>query len=143
MDSSSCGMQHAKTSVALGENVWDLEKLAHTRNRASMITLSRWFGWSGLHFFIFGKPFLGGLHLLLSLTGILGAASLFFILMLADNPERYLYIAMCLIPALPVAVLSGLVCSFYWMLHDDEYFAQVYPNKKAQDIKSVDISENK
>lgn len=122
------------------ENIWDLEKLTGSHDRATMIKLARRFGWSGLHFFHFGRPFWGMIHLLLSFIGLSGMISLFYIFIFAENPEGYLYIAMSLIPAFMISVLGGILYSIYWTVHDDETFAAVFPpEKKDAEISGSDI----
>ena len=102
-------------------------------DRASMITLARFMGWSGWHYFHFGKPFLGALHLVFSLIGITGIVSIFYILLFATEPELLLRIALALIPGLLISVFSGIVCSFYWSVHSDEDFRKAYPRKEESE----------
>ena len=94
-----------------------------------MIELSKYMGWSGWHFFHFGKPVLGMLHLILSFIGIVGAASCFFILRFADEPGFLLKIALYLIPAIFISTLSGILNSLYWSVHSDDDFRAAYPKK--------------
>lgn len=119
--------------TAVGENMWNLENVIKKHDRAAMIKLASSFGWSGLHYFHFGKPFWGTIHLLLSIIGIVGACSLTYLFIFCDNPGLYLRVAIALIPALLISILSGVICSLYWTMHDDDCFYSVYPEKEKEE----------
>lgn len=130
-----CGCQQEQCSAEAQpakekENAEESLNIPKGYDRKTMIFLAKYLGWSGWHFFHFNKPFLGMLHLLLSIVGLIGAASLLYIVLLVDNAELYFRIACYMIPAFLVSVLSGVICSFYWSLKDDESFQRAYPDKQ-------------
>ena len=104
-------------------------------DRKTMISLARFMGWSGWHYFHFGKPFLGALHLFLSLIGLAGAVAVLYILLFAEEPELLLRIALALIPAFLISVFAGIVCSLYWSVHSDDEFRAAYPQKNNNEKK--------
>ncbi|MBO5766739.1 MAG: hypothetical protein J6S24_10645 [Lentisphaeria bacterium] len=110
----------------------DVSKFFKNHDRESMIFLAKYFGWSGLHYFHFKKPFLGVIHLLCAVAGGVGFVSLIYLILLVKHPEKYLQIAMWLIPLLFLSALSGVICSLYWSLKDDESFQKSYPAEQQE-----------
>ena len=97
-------------------------------NRSAMVKISLLLGWSGLHFFLFRRPFFAALHLFLAIIGIVGASSIFFIIFLADQNHitLLLTVATAMTIALLLSILGGVINAFYWSLKSDEDFNQAY-----------------
>ena len=107
----------------------------------TMVKMARNLGWSGIHFFYFGRPFLGICHLLLSLIGVLGIMSLYLIFILFGNAQYFhvlLITALTMILALPISIIAGILLSIYWSYKTDEDFNAAYHLEKTQD----EVSEN-
>ena len=99
-------------------------------DRITMVKLAKYMGWSGLHFFHFGRPFPGICHLLFSLIGILGVLMLSYLVFF--GPEEgfiayLMYMSAAIIPLL-LSILGGILYSVYWSIHSDEDFEAAFPN---------------
>lgn len=98
-------------------------------DRATMIALSRYMGWSGWHFFLFRKPFLGFCHLLFSVVGILGMLSFVFLFFFGAGEccVMYLLYASCAVVLLLASIFCGVLYSLYWSIRSDEDFKAAFP----------------
>lgn len=80
-----------------------------------------------MHYFHFHKPFLGILHLIFSIIGIIACGSIGYIILYVQEPKLYLQIAIGSISALLLSIISGIICSLYWTMHTDSEFRAAYP----------------
>ncbi len=111
-------------------------KLAH--DRSTMILLSKYFGWIGWHYYYFKKPLLAVLHTILGVAGLIGAASMLYIVLYVDRPETLFRIATGMLTVGLLSVLSGVICSVYWSFHNDNDFEKAYPNPNEDANKEVE-----